>query len=529
MPQIFKRSEGSGPAGTTTSQCGRLLQKIAVIVMLLSTLGLTACGSDGNSDDSPNVPLPQVSPSGGTIELPGKASVTFRPGSFVTSQAVEVSATSSPETETDFNLTADIFDAATRLSYEIRVNTGDAAPATEVEVVLTVPDDFLNSIPQNSEIQVFAQIFQDGGEEVLDSFDLFPSIFDPLVKTIRVTLPVEAFSNRRRADDTFEAIVTLAATPSKQKALTKSLGNVGDLVWSVQSEILASATECQGSVLGPPLERSLTRTGQFNGTTHKGLDYDTADSGDLVLAVADGTILKIGLDERDLPKPDPRSGKTIKGWGQYVKLRLSDGSTIVYGHLKKGSPRAVGLEEGEPITKGSFIGEADNSGGSSGSHLHIEYILGGKTYIDPEPCVTGTEPIQGGTFSGPFSGAGDFTISVPESDDICTFHVSYTGTIDLTLNVETDGAFNGSVHTLGDWDAAVVSGPSSSCESAVGSFDKVDQIAGTAPNVLWTTSFDPATGAFSGALNESSITGTMVITNEGFSGSLSIPIVLSRQ
>jgi hypothetical protein len=50
--------------------------------------------------------------------------------------------------------------------------------------------------------------------------------------------------------------------------------------------------------------------------------------------MADGTVSKIGFDSRPLPRPDPRSGKTVKGWGNYVVITHTDGSKSLYAHLQ---------------------------------------------------------------------------------------------------------------------------------------------------------------------------------------------------
>jgi len=145
-----------------------------------------------------------ISPQGGTVTLEGYATVTFPAGAFATSQNVTVSATSSPETQEDFNVTAE----GPRLPYEIRINSGYVAPTTSFDVILNVPDSFIVSIPSGYEIQVFVQIHEQlSAPEIYDHFHRFSSVFDSTAKILRTTLPKKAFTNLRQIEDTYEAIV----------------------------------------------------------------------------------------------------------------------------------------------------------------------------------------------------------------------------------------------------------------------------------------------------------------------------------
>jgi len=157
---------------------------------------------------------------------------------------------------------------------------------------------------------------------------------------------------------------------------------------SAMLRLVAAAATCQGSSLGPPLD-SLFVTSEFNGSTHYGTDYRAAD-GTQIRSMADGVIERIGFDEKPLPEPDPRSGKMVKGWGRYVVVKHQDGSKSLYAHLQQDG---VQKQVGDPVSRGDIIALSDNSGGSSGPHLHVEYAPNGKIYdrpskADPEACVS---------------------------------------------------------------------------------------------------------------------------------------------
>ncbi|MBI5875523.1 MAG: hypothetical protein HZB81_06745 [Deltaproteobacteria bacterium] len=153
-----------------------------------------------------------ISPQGGTVTLEGYASVIFPAGAFLNNNSVTVSATSFPETQENYNVSGSIFKAGPRLPYEIRINSGYVAPSTSFDVVLNVPDSFITTLPSGTKLRVFVQIFQEGGEEALDHFEIFPSTFDSIAKTISATLPDDVFTNLRHIEDTYEAIVIVGTT-----------------------------------------------------------------------------------------------------------------------------------------------------------------------------------------------------------------------------------------------------------------------------------------------------------------------------
>jgi len=151
-----------------------------------------------------------ISPAGGTIALEGYASVIFPAGAFTTSKNVTISATASPKTQEDFNVTAE----GPRLPYEIRINSGLVAPATPIEIILNVPYSFITALPSNYEIRAYAQFHEPlDSPEIYDHFnDDLVSEFDSVAKTVRVILPADFFTNLRYLDNTYEAIIIIGVT-----------------------------------------------------------------------------------------------------------------------------------------------------------------------------------------------------------------------------------------------------------------------------------------------------------------------------
>jgi hypothetical protein len=183
--------------------------------------GNPAAAADGASVGTPiaGAAVPQDSTAqatipvgGGSLELPGIATVRFPPGAFANAQTVTLAATRSEETALDFETTVPVPTIA-RGAYELRILTGSAPPQDSVEVIMRIPDEVRSAVAQGGALAAFAQIWQSGGQELLDGFVRVPVIgMSPDADRIRLRLDPVAFTDRRRADRQFEAIVVIAAT-----------------------------------------------------------------------------------------------------------------------------------------------------------------------------------------------------------------------------------------------------------------------------------------------------------------------------
>jgi murein DD-endopeptidase MepM/ murein hydrolase activator NlpD len=95
---------------------------------------------------------------------------------------------------------------------------------------------------------------------------------------------------------------------------------------------------------------------------HQGLDIKV-QTGDTIYAAFDGKVRITSYQRR--------------GYGHYVVVRHNNGIETLYAHLSKKLVKVnQNVKAGEPIGLGG------NTGRSSGSHLHFETILMGKS-IDP--------------------------------------------------------------------------------------------------------------------------------------------------
>ena len=113
------------------------------------------------------------------------------------------------------------------------------------------------------------------------------------------------------------------------------------------------------------------------GTDRKHLGVDIlAKEGNLVYAVADGTITKLYTVGTD------------KLAGNGVRLTLPDGTYFFYGHMQK---IAEGITVGTKVKAGQVVGYNGKTGATNTPHLHIEVHPLGGAAIDPTPIMAAVD------------------------------------------------------------------------------------------------------------------------------------------
>lgn len=98
------------------------------------------------------------------------------------------------------------------------------------------------------------------------------------------------------------------------------------------------------------------------GSLHAGLDIANA-VGTPIYAASDGEVVASG--------PTP-------GYGMWVKIRASDGTVTLYGHID-----TAAVQEGDRVMAGDQIATMGNRGNSTGPHLHFEVHRNGSDKTDP--------------------------------------------------------------------------------------------------------------------------------------------------
>ena len=102
------------------------------------------------------------------------------------------------------------------------------------------------------------------------------------------------------------------------------------------------------------------------GVLHGGIDIANA-IGTPIVAAADGVVTDVG---------------PTAGYGAWVKIRHSDGTVTLYGHVNTWL-----VSVGERVMAGDQIATIGNRGNSTGPHLHFEVLVGGSNRIDPVPWL----------------------------------------------------------------------------------------------------------------------------------------------
>ena len=108
-----------------------------------------------------------------------------------------------------------------------------------------------------------------------------------------------------------------------------------------------------------------------NGRLHKGVDL-IANEGNLLYAVADGTITKIYTEASD------------KLAGNGIRLTKADGTYFFYGHMQR---LADGITIGTQVKAGQVVGYNGKTGNTGTPHLHFEIHPFGGEAIDPTSAV----------------------------------------------------------------------------------------------------------------------------------------------
>lgn len=128
-------------------------------------------------------------------------------------------------------------------------------------------------------------------------------------------------------------------------------------------------------VQGPCSFENTWHAPRGGGRLHLGVDI-IAKEGNLIYAVADGTITKVYSTTSD------------KLAGNGVRLTTADGTYFFYGHFKS---VAEGITVGTKVKAGQVIGYNGKTGATNTPHLHFEVHPQGGEAIDPTAIVAAVD------------------------------------------------------------------------------------------------------------------------------------------
>lgn len=321
---------------------------------------------------------------GGSLQLSGVASLALPPRFLSEPTSVEITQSSDPSAATRFADLEGLFQVLTKETQLVRVLVGPRYPAAETfSATFTVSPSFV--VPASARPELFAQVYETGGQETLDNFQLLVSSWEPATGKISAEVPSFVFTDTRRSDGMFEALFMIATTPGTGLSSPA-------VSWRTAPPLsgIATATTCQAASIGSPVPAGTAVTSPYDLSRvnplppptiqpHWGTDFGV-NSGISITAASDGAIEQINT------QVDAHGNPT--GYGLYLILRHRDGSATLYAHLRQTlSPVHQRVIRGDPIAL------SDNSGSSTGPHLHLEYVPNGaivqsKGRIDPYPCIS---------------------------------------------------------------------------------------------------------------------------------------------
>lgn len=115
---------------------------------------------------------------------------------------------------------------------------------------------------------------------------------------------------------------------------------------------------------------------------HGGLDISPISSNGYgtvnIIAAKDGTVTYSTGPSSNCPS-NGENDDCGGGYGNYVMIEHSDGTTTLYGHMYENS---ITVNTGDTVKAGQVIGTMGSSGQSTGMHLHFEVRVNGER-VDP--------------------------------------------------------------------------------------------------------------------------------------------------
>lgn len=167
--------------------------------------------------------------------------------------------------------------------------------------------------------------------------------------------------------------------------------------WPIGSE---ATEEKNGKLYATGDPEVLSITSYFGGyddfrtSAHGGIDIGNGGKGsgkiNVIAAKSGEVVYPVSKSQTQFEDNGYYGNPEGNGYGNYVKIKHSDGTYTLYGHLAKDS---ITVMSGDVVAQGQVIGKIGNSGSSIGAHLHFEVRVGSDSlaarqdplqYVDPE-------------------------------------------------------------------------------------------------------------------------------------------------
>ena len=124
-------------------------------------------------------------------------------------------------------------------------------------------------------------------------------------------------------------------------------------------------------------------TQKYKNGVHNGIDLvGYKNALDYIIAHSDGEVVGVRSNYKT-------TDKTGNSYGNYVKIKHTNGYYTLYAHMKYDS---VTVQKGNKVSKGQVIGYMGATGHCTGAHLHFEVRDTSDTKIDPTPYINADLP-----------------------------------------------------------------------------------------------------------------------------------------
>jgi len=120
-------------------------------------------------------------------------------------------------------------------------------------------------------------------------------------------------------------------------------------------------------------------------SSHKAIDIVSQDNKNTdIISLEDGTVETVVSNV----KSTDHNSKGLATYGNFIKIKQTNGKTALYAHLKYGS---IKVNKGQYINKGTIIGTMGDTGNAYGKHLHLEIKNGDNK---ENPIISLNEPTK---------------------------------------------------------------------------------------------------------------------------------------